>query len=136
MSKTRTLLWLDDLRDPGDPLWIEKSPLAEPYEYIWVKNYIEFTTWIRDNGLPTAISFDHDLGDEHYAPEEFWDDKYNDWLAAQNPVEKTGHDCAKWLVEFCMDNGLSLPTWAIHSANPVGALNIKMYLEGYQKTLD
>jgi hypothetical protein len=129
----RQFLWLDDVRDPRDDMWKRVALLDPPYEVIWVKNYNEFTSWIIDNGLPEAISFDHDLCDGHYAPEEFWDDKYNDWLSAQNLEEKTGNDCAKWLVEYCLSNDVKLPIWGVHSANPVGATNIRNTLKDYYK---
>lgn len=47
--------------------------------------------------------------------------------------EKTGLDCAKWLVNLCMDNNLDLPDYIVHSMNPAGAKNIWEYLENYRK---
>lgn len=47
--------------------------------------------------------------------------------------EKTGMDCAKWLVDFCIDNELILPDWYGHSMNPVGRENIDVYLRNYRK---
>ena len=107
----RTLIWLDDIRDPfGDySEWVQKYAPDFDGVIIWVKSYCEFTQWITDNGLPYKISFDHDLADEHYAPKEHWDEKYNDWASSQNFVEKTGYDCAKWLVGYCIDNDDELP---------------------------
>lgn len=127
----KKLLWLDDKRDPFQGKWIEYySPqfVGNEDNIIWVKNYQEFTDWITENGLPYKICFDHDLADEHYAPEEFWDDKYNDWAITQNFKEKTGYECAKWLIDYCIDNKLMPPLWVTHSANPVGAENINKIL--------
>ena len=45
--------------------------------------------------------------------------------------EKTGYDCAKWLVEYCLDNDLSLPKYQVHSMNPVGKKNILDYLSNF-----
>ena len=59
------------------------------------------------------ISFDHDLADEHYLKQN-----------SQEFVEKIGYDCAKWLVEYCMDHYLDLPKFYCHSMNPVGKENI------------
>lgn len=56
------------------------------------------------------ISFDHDLGEG-----------------------KSGYDCAKFLVNWCIENGYEVPTYTIHSANPVGAENIKSVFETYEK---
>lgn len=137
----KNLLWLDDYRNPY--LNLEgKAPLdpdtGEYYNTNWVLNYEQFTQWISMFGLPDAISFDHDLADEHYTPEYFWNDyqeskKYQEWKS-KDYKEKTGYDCAKWLIEYCLDNGnLKLPEIYIHSANPVGADNIKHLLENYTK---
>lgn len=63
--------------------------------------------------LLVHVSFDHDLGDG--AP--------------------TGFDFAKWLVERDMDlNGMLLTSkfsYYVHSANPVGAANIRGLLDNY-----
>lgn len=48
-------------------------------------------------------------------------------------LEKTGLECAKWLVELCMDKGLKLPKYLCHSQNPVGKDNILGYLDNYKK---
>ena len=87
--------------------------------------------------MPDTISFDHDLADEHYTPEYFWDNyeeskKFQEWRG-QYYQEKTGMDCAKWLVDYCMDNKKKLPEIFVHSANPVGADNIKGLLDNFVK---
>lgn len=109
-----TLLWLDDYRNPMEFVGVHAINTTN---IVWVKSYAEFTEWIRLNGLPTAINFDHDLADI-------------------TETEKTGYDCAKWLVEYCMDNNLKLPIWYTHSANPVGRDNINYYLLNFKKTYE
>jgi hypothetical protein len=84
-------------------------------------------------GLPDSISFDHDLHEEHYTPEYFWNNyieskKFQEWKK-QFYKEKTGADCAKWLVNYCNNNKKELPCIYIHSANPVGVDFIKEELE-------
>lgn len=137
--KNRILLWLDDDRNPFDaPHWVEMYAPDIHYEggkVIWVKNYDEYVKWITTNGLPYKIAFDHDLADEHYTPAELWNDmeaskKYQD---AKDYTEKTGMDCAHWLVDYCLDNKIDLPLWVIQSANPVGACNIRGLLMGFAK---
>ena len=130
------LLWLDDVRDPfeNDGEWLVFAPISNPSEVIWVKNYDEFTAWISENGLPDGIAFDHDLADEHYAPKEHWDEKYHPWAETQNFKEKTGMDCAHWLVDYCMDNNKQLPLFNSHSANPPGRENILNLLNNFKKT--
>lgn len=109
------LLWLDDKRNPIN--FIDKynlSAFINSGEIVWVKSYDEFVDYIKNFGLPNTIAFDHDLG--YITPE----------------TEKTGYDCAKWLVEYCMDNDLYLPKWFTQSDNPARE-NINIYLKNYNK---
>jgi hypothetical protein len=104
----KTLLWLDDIRDPKTADWLMMyAPdfSNNSSNVIWVKNYSEFIDWILKNDVPYKISFDHDLGEE-----------------------KSGFDCAKWLVDYCLDNQKSIPNFVVHSANPVGSENIRHLL--------
>jgi hypothetical protein len=93
-------LFLDDIREVE---WIYNGEMRDYLKLPWVtvRTYEEFVKWIEENGMPNFISFDHDLG-----------------------TEKTGYDCAFWLVEYCMDNNVPLPKYNVHSANPVGRQNI------------
>lgn len=120
-------LYLDDVRTPT-----ETMPGYEPW-YV-VRNYNEFTTWITENGVPDMISFDHDLADEHM------DDYYQQisQQGYQHPnyelfTEKTGLNCADWLISYCQDNKTSLKKCCVHSHNPVGAANIQSMLNGFKK---
>lgn len=128
----KKLLFLDDYRDPFDTKidWMVFSPIGRNVEIIWVKSYDEFIRWIEENGLPNGICFDHDLSDfqAFYAnyPELMKDIPFPEY-------EKTGMDCVKWLVEYCMDNNLKLPLYNIQSANTVGKENMKCYLENFKK---
>ena len=64
------------------------------------------------------------------------DDDYSKRFFIPEFKEKTGYDCAKWLINYCMDNQLELPeTILIHSMNPVGSLNIKSLFDSYYKSL-
>lgn len=132
----KKLLWLDDYRDPMDTKtdWMTFSCLGRDCEVHWVKDYHEFVEWINANGLPDGINFDHDLENSHYTPEEYWDDydRSKQFQEEQNH-ERTGFHCAKWLVDYCMDNNEKLPKWSSHSANPVGRDNINNYLFNYFK---
>lgn len=130
------ILWLDDARNPF--LDLEgKVPKVKDSILEWVLSYEQFVQWIEKYGLPDIISFDHDLADEHYTPEYFWSNyeeskKYQEWRS-ETYQEKTGMDCAKWLVDYCIDNDKELPEFYVHSANPVGADNIKGILNNYIK---
>lgn len=128
----KTLLWLDDYRDPFDVAmdWLAYSPIGRNVEIIWVMSYKEFIDYINNHGLPDGICFDHDLADEHY-------DVYNntdltlDEYYQKDDREMTGYDCAKWLVDYCIDNDTEVPPYRIQSANPVGRENIDKLLKSY-----
>lgn len=115
----KTLLWLDDCRSPyednGKWLVFSPIPLDELTEVIWVKSYNEFVTYIQDFGVPDGCCFDHDLGDESLTG------------------EKTGKDCADFLVEYCLDYGVKLPLWNCQSANMVGKENINSIMNNFKK---
>jgi hypothetical protein len=138
MKNKGTLLWLDDVRNPFENHWVVTfSPiLNEDLKHIeWVKSYNEFINWIKNNELPEAICFDHDLGmDVSLDARSKGMTKKKSRLLKQK--EKTGFDCAKWLVDYCLDNNKSLPLYNIQSANPVGKANIDSLLLNYSRTKD
>jgi hypothetical protein len=130
----KTYLFLDDFRNPMDcinymRLRVDDSVMYSREKWIVVRNYEEFVNYITNNGLPYLISFDHDLADEHYDP-SMYSGNYDD--VAKNFKEKTGMDCAKWLVDYCIDRSEKLPKYVIHSMNPVGAQNILSYLNNFK----
>ena len=127
----KTLLWLDDIRNPFEDDWLVFSPIT-PDQVIWVKSYQEFIDWIRNNGLPDAICFDHDLGME-VALKARAKGKSKRESRKLKQEEKTGYDCAKWLVDYCIDNSEPLPLYNIQSANPVGKANIDGLLKSFIK---
>ena len=88
--------------------WLSYSPIGREVKVVWVKNIIDFKTWIQKNGLPDAICFDYDLKDS-----------------------STGFDCAKWLVEYCQFNKLLPPLWSSQSTNPDGKVRINRLLKNY-----
>ena len=125
----KTLLWLDDVRDPFDkdftPYVALYNPfLNQPHKIIWVKNYEEFLDVIF-NEMPDAISFDHDLADEHY-----------NWsINPEDYKERTGMDCVSTLVIYCIERELKLPLCIYHTANPAGKINMETYINNAKKHL-
>lgn len=101
------IYWIDDERDPKDYLSEE-----DYMDTLWFKNYDSFKYTLHELGLPREICFDHDLG-----------------------YGKTGYDCAKLLVEYCMEHDCDLPKYYCHSNNPAGKANILGYLDSYNKSL-
>ena len=127
----KTLLWLDDRRDPfRHENWLEFSPIEKPFEVVWLKTYKRFIKWIKKNGLPDAICFDHDLSDFEI---DLWG-----YFKSHSSLykEKTGYDCAEWLVNYCIDNNLSLPKWNVQSSNIPGKENINGILLSYLKFIE
>ena len=125
----KTFLFLDDIRNPADVANYIHSSLADLFRkenWIITRNYNEFCNYIKKNGIPNYVSFDHDLADEHYResmydPGGHYSNYYNDGTFK----EKTGYDCARFLKEWCETNQLPYPEVIIcHSMNPVGKKNI------------
>jgi len=121
-------VYLDDFRQPIDSFYFTKNPIYNKVEWKIVRNYDEFVKIITENGIPDIISLDHDLNDSDYERVANYGD--------DNP-EKNGYHCAKWLINYCIDNNLELPkTILIHSMNPVGSQNIKSLFDSYKKSLN
>jgi hypothetical protein len=104
MMKKEIYIYIDDMRQP----FIHNA--------IWVKSYDEAVAAMRNAvevmnmPITLTIDFDHDLGEE-----------------------KSGYDCAKWLIDWCLENGYGVPDYDIQSSNPVGRQNIESVFESYWK---
>lgn len=120
MKRNKIWLYLDDVRIPTEGDWEV------------VRNYDEFIAHIKLNGLENyeVISLDHDLG-EGAMVEYYTNVKPNYELDYNRIPEKTGMDCAKYLVAEAMDKRITLPTIYVHSANPIGSANIMGYINNY-----
>jgi hypothetical protein len=136
----KSFIYLDDVRTP-------KQGPAEGLEWTIVRNYQEFVDAVKSVGLENIhiISLDHDLGDSAMS-EYFNNVSPNYQLDYNNIKEKTGYDCAKWLVEhFYQTNQdrlnqdrftrrsvpVKFPTVYVHSANPIGSANIMGYINNF-----
>jgi hypothetical protein len=119
-------LFLDDFRNVSDAHNYLPIPEYALEDWVVVRNYYAFISVIQGKGIPEIVSFDHDLADIHYKKQNF------DYDAPD--YEKTGYHCAKWLIEYCIDNELELPKRIIiHSMNPYGSRNIKSLFDTYNK---
>lgn len=117
------------MRIPAGAFSYTKNPIYLDLDWVIVRNYDEFVDAIKEKGIPDVISFDHDLADEHYGVQENLDEV--EYLLFQ---EKTGYHCAKWLIEYCIDNKLMISKKVyIHSMNPVGSRNIESLFRTYEK---
>jgi len=98
-------LYLDDLRTPVDATFVIVRTVNDAQKLIHLL------------GVPTFISFDHDLG-----------------MDDEGKLLPSGYDFAKWLVEMDMEGKLVFPEnfgFIVHSQNPVGAKNIREHLRNY-----
>jgi len=107
-NKLRSCLYLDDQRTPTQTI---------PGYHPWI--------------------VDHDLAEEHmddyfkqFAEKGFQQPDYESYK------EKTGMDCANFVVEYCQRMKVSLKYCAVHSHNPVGAANIQSFINGFKKHMD
>lgn len=127
------VLFLDDVRNPDDVTW-EEFPRFEA-TFI-VRNYTAFVNQVSYGGMPAFVCFDHDLADEHYAAmlkENEHDPAKQLETIVDYGSEKTGYDCAKWLVDYCIEKGFKFPKYIVHSMNPAGKERISGYIENAKK---
>lgn len=129
-------LFLDDEREVRDVVWVEFNQRAD---WIIVRNYDEFTSYITEHGIPYMVMFDHDLADEHYAvgdaeaKQTYTTEVRGMTMTFDYGTEKTGFDCAKWLIDYCMDNDITIfPQYKVHSLNPVGKERIINLIENWK----
>ena len=105
-------LFIDDERYP--PIsWLDSTTII-------CRSSKEATDCINERGLPEFISFDHDLGIDHYNQAMYSNDPEDYNTLYKTFSDKTGYHCAQWVVEYCISNNLTFPDYVCHSMNPVG----------------
>lgn len=110
-------LFLDDVRTVRHVYDFTLNEIYLDTDWVTVRTYDDFCEYIKNNPIPEVVSFDHDLSEEHYEHLEN-PIPYNEYM------EKTGYDCAKFLINYCLENNKEIPTNLIHSKNPAGKANI------------
>lgn len=95
-------------------MYIDDERVAPPGFDVVARSSQEAIDYMRANGIPSFISFDHDLG---------------------------GNDIAmkvvRWMIDYVLDGG-DIPSdfeFEVHSANPVGAENIRRTLSRFLRHL-
>ena len=122
-------IFLDDIRTPSQCYHYTGNGVYLMDDWVVVRSYEDFVKMVTDNGVPTVISFDHDLADFHYKVQNDLSPEYYD-----SCVEKTGYHCAQWLLNFCLDYNYQIPTVVyIHSMNTIGSKNIASLFNTYKK---
>jgi len=93
-------------------LFIDDLRGAPSEKWIVARSSTEAIALVKERGCPARISFDHDLGGDD-----------------------TAMVVAKWLIDTDLDySGRFIPhhfRFSVHSANPVGAANIRGLLNAY-----
>jgi hypothetical protein len=120
-------IYLDDIRTPKE----------ETGDWLIARNYEQFVEIIEREGLEniSMITLDHDLGDT--AMKEYFNNVSPNYKLDYNNIqEKTGYDCAKWLVNHFVDltesgKTVEFPDVYTHSANPIGSANIMGYINNF-----
>ena len=108
-------LFIDDERVPMDVTWCSGQ---ERHDYIhgdWLiaREWNEVLEIVLTYGFPSVISFDHDLGNN----------------------TRNGYEIAQKLCDMVLD-GVEMPKdfrFLVHSKNPVGAENIRKYMDNFLK---
>jgi len=94
-------------------LWLDdiRNPQNNTGEWVICRSSVEAIKFVAENELPFQMSLDHDLGE-------------ND----------TAMIFVHWLIEHCIDLDVDLPYYCVHSANPVGVVNLMSLMDAYQKS--
>ena len=124
-------LFLDDIREPNWVTQYKTDPTYNKLKWVIVRTHDDFVDYITDNGMPSLISFDHDLADEHYAVY----DRINVGIDVKLPEfkEKTGYESLKWVCDYALDNDIQLSEMKFHTANYVGMKNMSTYYNNFIK---
>lgn len=93
-------------------LFIDDERMPPSDDYVVVRSSQDAIDYIKTNGWPNFISFDHDLGG---------DDTTMVFL--------------KRLMNEIWDGKTNPPDYQIHSANPIGKLNIQSFMESWKKII-
>jgi len=110
-SDDKWQLFLDDIRQPSSDDFTQAYTMGDAVKLI------------QKYGMPSYISFDHDLGSDSVTGE----------------LLPTGYDLAKWIVENDQNGTVQIPEsfrFTVHSNNPIDAENIRSLLSSYLKSKD
>lgn len=114
-------VFLDDLRFPQEVFAYTNDSSYSELEWNICRDFEVFKKLITEKHSSgesiNLISFDNDLGFINNDPTQ----------------ELRGVDCAKWLIDFCLDNNMKFPNYKVHSKNPVAKEHIIGMIESFKK---
>lgn len=121
MSKIN--IFLDDIRFPKMSHNVSKGlgdEFSDTDKWIIVRDYYQFIDLVRDrfNDI-NIVSLDHDLA-----------------CYGEDGREYTGKDAANFLIDYCLDNDKTFPSWYVHSDNTSGKSNIISAITNYLKVVE
>lgn len=93
-------------------MFIDDVRNPPPGDWVVVRSSDEALAYVQANGMPAFISFDHDLGG---------DDTTMVFL--------------RKLVDYVWNGDDSPPAYEVHSANPVGRLNIQSFMDSWKRSI-
>lgn len=107
-------IFLDDIRMPGDVTWVALPKLPSDESWTIVRSYNQFCDVVKrcmfDNTPVVRVCFDHDLG-----------------------TDMDGRHCAVVLVDAALACDWDVPTYVVHSMNPIGAKKIDETMQDIEK---
>ncbi len=137
-------LFLDDMRKPehayihpkrdGNSIVITSHSLENMSgvsndNWVVVRTYEDFVQTIEEKGIPNAVSFDHDLDEEHIR-HYYKVTESTGVIEYSNLKVKTGKHCAEYFVQKYKElQPPHIPHVYIHSANQWGVQEIKRALK-------
>jgi hypothetical protein len=137
-------LFLDDLRKPehayiypkrdGNSIVITSHSLENMSgvsndNWVVVRTYEDFVQTIEEKGIPNAVSFDHDLDEEHIR-HYYKVTESTGVIEYDNLKVKTGKHCAEYFVQKYKElQPPHTPHVYIHSANQWGVQEIRKVLK-------
>lgn len=101
----------------NNKLYLDNIKIPEDEEFIVVRSYEEAIAFIKRNGIPSFISFNHYLG-----------------CNEEGNTLPSGYDFAKWLVEMDIKKLYLFPSdfkFNVHSACAISRNNIRGLLNNY-----
>lgn len=106
----KSKLWIDDQCFDAD-----LQERHAPPGYVALDSVRSAQDWVLQNGMPSHLDLDHDLGEV-------------------DGSSSTVMDFLKWLFEQFPDE--APPTFEIHSKNPIGRQNIVSFLNSWRKAYE
>ena len=113
-------LFIDDERAPLDITWgsVTEQSAYRDKEWFIARDWSDVLNLVKAFGIPSLISFDHDLGDN---------------------TEYNGYEISQKITDIILDGEYKLPhdfQFMVHSKNPVGAENIRSYMNNFMKHME